>query len=258
MKKLLILSLLFLGFNCQASSYTLYNFSDAAVIESTQNTEIRSIASITKLFTAATILENHLDLNEKVKVQGNSKGRFPKGKMVTRLELMKAMLIASDNLAADSLAHSYPGGYKKFIEDVNLSVSEKNLKNTKIVDASGLLAGNVSTADDLADFLWSIRYHQLIIDISSSVIDTVRYDGKKQSINIFIKNTNPDISKYNNILISKTGFTNSAGRCLVMLVSYQGDIYALAILGGKNPKTRSKIVTELMNSIEIKHGKNTV
>jgi D-alanyl-D-alanine carboxypeptidase len=90
------------------------------------------------------------------------------------------------------------------------------------------------------------------------VFDTVTYDGKKHPINISIKNTNPDITKYNNILISKTGFTNSAGRCLVMLVSYQGDIYGLAILGEKNPKTRSKVVTDLMNSIEVRHERNAV
>ena len=258
MKKFLILVLIFLGFNCQASSYALYNFSDATLSEATRNTEVRSIASITKLFTAAIILETQLDLNEKVKVQGLSKGRFPKGKMVSRIELLKAMLIASDNLAADSLAHSYPGGYGTFLKDVNFYVEEKYLKNSKIVDSSGLLTGNVSTADDLVNFLWGIRYHQLIIDISSSVFDTVTYDGKKHPINISIKNTNPDITKYNNILISKTGFTNSAGRCLVMLVSYQGDIYGLAILGEKNPKTRSKVVTDLMNSIEVRHERNAV
>ena len=56
--------------------------------------------------------------------------------------------------------------------------------------------------------------------------------------------------KYNNILISKTGFTSKAGRCLVMLVSYQNEMYGLAILGEKTPKTRSKIVSDLMNSIE--------
>jgi hypothetical protein len=43
-----------------------------------------------------------------------------------------------------------------------------------------------------------------------------------------------------------------------MLVSYQGDIYGLAILGEKNPKTRSKVVTDLMNSIEVKHERNAI
>jgi D-alanyl-D-alanine carboxypeptidase len=51
-------------------------------------------------------------------------------------------------------------------------------------------------------------------------------------------------------MISKTGFTSKAGRCLVMLVNYQNEMYGLAILGEKTPKTRSKVVSNLMNSIQ--------
>lgn len=234
---------------CYAGSHALYNFSNAEMTTATQHKEIVSIASITKLFTAALILDERLDLSEKVKVQGKTSGRFPVGSMVSRIELMKAMLIASDNRAADTLAHSYPGGYEKFIKDVNTMVGARILRDTHIADASGLSPLNVSTADDLVNFVYSLRNYPLIISLSSSTNDSIRIETKKKNINLPIKNTNPDLVKYNNILISKTGFTSKAGRCLVMLVTYQDEMYGLAILGEKTPKTRSKVVQDLMSSL---------
>jgi D-alanyl-D-alanine endopeptidase (penicillin-binding protein 7) len=162
---------------------------------------------------------------------------------------MKAMLIASDNRAADTLAHSYPGGYEKFIKDVNTMIGFRGLKDTQIVDASGISASNVSTAEDLVNFVYSLRHYPLIISLSSSTNDIIRITTKKKDINLPIKNTNPDLVRYNNILISKTGFTSKAGRCLVMLITYQDEIYGLAILGEKTPKTRSKVVQDLMSSL---------
>ena len=248
--RFLLAIVLLMCFPSHAGTYALYNFSNAEMTTASQHNEIVPIASVTKLFTAALILEEQLDLHEKVKVQSKVTGRFPVGTMVTRFELMKAMLIASDNRAAETLAHTYPGGYERFINDVNTMVSEKNLKNTKLEDASGLKAGNVSTADDLVNFVYSLRKFPLIMALSSSANDSIEVQTKKRNINLPIRNTNPDIVKYNNILISKTGFTSKAGRCLVMLVSYQNEMYGLAILGEKTPKTRSKIVSDLMNSIE--------
>lgn len=247
--RLLLATVLLICSPCYAGNYALYNFSNAEMTTATQHKEIVSIASVTKLFTATLILDEHLDLYERVKVQGKTAGRFPVGSMVTRIELMKAMLIASDNRAADTLAHSYPGGYEKFIKDVNTMIGARGLRNTQIADASGLNPLNVSTADDLVNFVYSLRHYPLIISLSSSTDDSIEITTKKKNINLPIRNTNPDIGKYNNILISKTGFTNKAGRCLVMLVTYQGDMYGLAILGEKTPKTRSKVVQDLMSSL---------
>ena len=247
--RFLLAAALLLYSPCYAGSHALYNFSNAEMTAATQHKEIVSIASVTKLFTAALILDEQLDLSEKVKVQGRTSGRFPVGSMVSRIELMKAMLIASDNRAADTLAHSYPGGYNKFIKDVNTMIGARGLRDTQIVDASGISALNVSTAEDLVNFVYGLRHYPLIISLSSSTNDSIRIETKKKNINLPIRNTNPDLSKYNNILISKTGFTNVAGRCLVMLVTYQGDIYGLAILGEKTPKTRSKVVQDLMSSL---------
>lgn len=209
--------------------------------------EIRPIASITKLFTATTILRSGLELNEKVKVQGKAHGRFPRGTMVSRLDLLKAMLISSDNLAAETLANTYPGGFDEFIRETNSWARGFGMTHTEIVDASGLLPGNVSNVDNLVMLLHRIKDIDIIRKIASDRQEVLSLPkGKKRTIKINLHNTNPTLFQFDNILISKTGFTNPAGRCVVMLVDKGERLYAIVILGQKNVKDRSKIAEDLI------------
>ena len=248
--KLLLSLILLISLNAGATTAALYNFSDARMEAEVGKDVVVPIASITKLFTAMAVIDSRMDLNERVKVQGKNKGRFPNGTMVPRIELLKAMLIASDNKAADSLAYSYPGGYDMFIGYVNDHISDIGLKNTRIEDASGIGAGNVSTADDLVNFVWWLRRYSLITHISSMSNEEVEFDNhKNKPVKLQIRNTNPDITNYN-VLISKTGFTSKAGRCLVMLVNHNNEMFAVAVLGEKNPKTRSETIKSLIYNKE--------
>lgn len=213
--------------------------------------EVRSIASITKLFTATTILRQGLDLDEKVKVTGRSKGRFSRGAMVPRIYLMKAMLISSDNLAAETLAHSYPGGFDAFIADTNQWVMGMGLINTKIVDASGLHIGNVSTVDNLVMLLNRIKDHDVIQKISNERTTTLKLPKGKKTVKINLRNTNPTLFQFDNIVISKTGFTNPAGRCVAMLVRKEDRLYAVIVLGQPNVKERSQLANELISKEPI-------
>ena len=216
--------------------------------------DVRSIASITKLFTATTILRQGLDLDEKVKVTGKSGGRFPRGAMVPRIDLMKAMLISSDNLAAETLAHSYPGGFNAFITDTNQWVQGTGLSSTKIVDASGLLAGNVSTIDNLVALLFRIKDHDVIQEISNERTTTLKLPKGKKTVKINLRNTNPTLFQFDNIVISKTGFTNPAGRCVAMLVRKEDRLYAVIVLGQPNVKERSQLANELISKEPIRQA----
>jgi D-alanyl-D-alanine endopeptidase (penicillin-binding protein 7) len=240
--KLLLLILFLICGTAKAENFALYNMSTALMTASQSKDEVVPIASITKLFTAVAIIESGVDLEEKVKVQGRNTGKVPLNSMASRAELLKLMLIASDNRAADTLAITFPTGYNKFIEYVNLLISGIGLQHTVIVEPTGISAKNVSTATELVNFAWYLRRHDFITLTSSKAAESVEFDTlRKKHITLKIKNTNPDINKYN-ILLSKTGFTNIAGRCILLLVEYQNDIYALAILNSKNPKTRSETI----------------
>lgn len=211
--------------------------------------EVRSIASITKLFTAKIIIDSGVSMSDEIKVQGKSSGRFARGIMIERYELLRAMLMSSDNLAAESLAHAHPGGYEKFLKDVADNISAMNLKNTVIVDSTGLLPGNQSSINDLKEFLFILRKYYTIQQLSSEKFYTYEYRRGKKTIKVHMKNTNPQVWTYDNIILTKTGYTNAAGRCLAMLVEKNNELYAVISLGSKTLTQRSKNIMELMNEI---------
>jgi D-alanyl-D-alanine endopeptidase (penicillin-binding protein 7) len=248
MKKLLLTLLLACGLAHAEGSYALYDYEHEYFQVAANIDEVRSIASITKLFTAITIIRSGVELDEKVKVQGKANGRFPKGMLVTRMDLMKAMLISSDNLAAETLANTYPGGFTKYITDVNAYAQGMGLVNTTLVDSTGLLPGNTSNTIDLIKFIGRIKDNSIIRRIASDRNDEIKVPKGKKTLRISLHNTNPSIFVFDNILISKTGFTNAAGRCVVMLVEKNKQMYAVVILGQKNVQARTKIATDLIKA----------
>jgi len=241
----------------KAGSYLLYDY-ELGVAQVAHNIdEVRPIASITKLFTAIIILRSGVELDEKVQVQGKSKGKVPRKAKIKRIDLIRSMLISSDNLAAETLANTYPGGFNKFIKDANTYVLGMGLINTKLVDSSGILPDNVSNAKDLARFLWIIKNNPVIRDIANERNEVISIPKGKKTVKVHLHNTNPSLFVFDNILISKTGFTNPAGRCVVMLVEKGGTYNGIVILGQKNVSTRSKIATDLMNVDPLKKPEQT-
>ena len=248
-KRLLLATCLLFTNSVYANSYGLYDFDNVRYEHSRNTTDVRSIASITKLFTAYAVVMSGVDLDEKVKVQGKSGGRFARGSYLQRSELMRAMLMSSDNLASETLAHAHPGGYEQFLKDINWHLGLNGFKETKIVDPTGLLAGNVSTVDELKEFLFILRRIDIIKFYSSEKSYAIKYQPpkSKKTITIQLRNTNPQIFNYDSIVLTKTGFTSAAGRCLAMLVEKDGVLYAMITLGNKNVRQRSGVINEMFN-----------
>ena len=247
MKRTLIaLALYAAGFCYAGGSYALYNYDREEWQVSYNSYEVRSIASITKLFTAVTVLNSDVKLTELVKVQGHSTSKFATGMMVSRLELLRAMLISSDNRAAESLAHAHPGGMSKFLRDVQWEIGNMGLTNTKIIEPTGLSPMNISTVEDLSNFLFYMRNNIIIRTIASERTHQTQIVKGKKRITVNLRNTNPAVFAYDNILISKTGTTNAAGKCVAMLIERNGNLFAVVVLGQKNGQRRTMVVEELL------------
>ena len=229
-----------------AGAYGLRSWDEYQWQHSYNVEEVRSIASITKLFTAVTVLNSDVNLTQAVKVQGHSTSKFTTGMMVSRLELIRAMLISSDNRAAESLAHAHPGGMSKFIRDVQWEISNMGLTNTKIVEPTGLSPMNISTVDDLSNFLFYMRNNIIIRTIASERTHQTQIVKGKKRITVNLRNTNPALFTYDNILISKTGTTNAAGKCVAMLIERNGALFAVVVLGQKTGQQRTMVVEELL------------
>ncbi len=180
------------------------------------------IASITKLMTSIVVLDAKLNLDEPVVISEadidvikNSRSRLPVGTAFRREDLMRLALMASDNRAAAALGRSYPGGTIAFVAAMNTKAKDIGLTNTRFADATGLSPSNVASPQDLALMVAEASKHKLIREFSTApeLYVTLPDSGKQLGFN----NTNSLVKSDNwNIGVSKTGFINEAGKCLVM------------------------------------------
>jgi D-alanyl-D-alanine endopeptidase (penicillin-binding protein 7) len=241
----LLLFLLFFANSVQAG-YALYDYGRQEYLDKQETEEVRSIASITKLFTALTVIRSNTDLERKVEIHCQSRGHLQKGTELTIRDLLVAAMVASDNCAAETLANTYTGGFSAFIFDRNQLIINMGLKHTKLHDATGLSVFNTSTISDLIVF-GSIAYqNQILRSIANLPEATLTMWLKGRIINLSIKNTNPALFNHSDIALSKTGTTNAAGKCVLMVVKRFEVLYAVVVLGEPNLKSRTKKVEKLL------------
>ena len=178
------------------------------------------IASITKLMTAMVVLDAQMDLQELLVIERedvdtlrHSHSRLSVGTHISRLEALLLALMASENRAANALSRTYPGGRDAFVADMNAKARSLGLTETHFADPAGLSGGNVSSAYDLARMANHAYNYPLIREFTTREETTIQ-SGRRI---LAFHNTNQLIrSSRWQIGLSKTGFIEEAGRCLVM------------------------------------------
>lgn len=199
---------------------------DNNILSSKDTTTVRAIGSITKLITVLTVIESRPLMDQYL--------TYNKKLRLTRLELIEIILVRSDNHAADVLCTNYLGGYKRCIEAMNELAQRYGLQNTRLADASGISAGNVSTAEDLLKLLNMAEKNYLIVAAAGKT--NVKIKNKKKWL--VFKQTNPLIGHRHRFVVSKTGTTNAAGGCIVLTVETERGLRRVVVLGSKNGRTR--------------------
>jgi len=178
------------------------------------------IASITKIMTAMVLLDAGLDLHELITIERedvdtlrHSQSRLPVGTRLTRREALLLALMASENRAANALGRTYPGGRDILVIDMNAKARSLGLTDTFFVDPAGLGGGNVSSAVELARMM-EVAYEYPLIREFTTCKEAVIQSGRRK---MAFHNTNHLVrSSRWKIGLSKTGFIDEAGRCLVM------------------------------------------
>ena len=212
--------------------------------------QVRGLASITKLMTAIVALDHSTDMDKMLTLSKLTHSKLPR-REYTRGELFHAMLIRSDNGAAETIAADYPGGRDRFISAMNERAMLMGLKNTHFNDPTGLNSGNVSTADDVAHLVVGAAFYPQIRRISTKEESTILIQVKHKDRPVVLSNTNKVLlHEFDSILLSKTGFTNPAGFCVAILIEQQvkNEIrhQVIVVMGAKNTAQRVDTVKRMM------------
>ncbi len=228
-----------------ASSKALIINQNTGEVVYAKNTNSPSpIASITKLMTAMVMLDAKQSLDETIYVSDEdvdyvkgTRSRLFVGAGLTRGDMLQLALMSSENRAASSLASNYPGGHPSFVKAMNTKALALGLANTRFVDPTGLESENVSTAEDLAKMVQAAYQYQEIRMATTSPSHEV-YIGERVNPTNFV-NTNGLVRGGEwEIGLSKTGFINEAGRCLVMQAKIAGEPMIIVLLDSYGKLTR--------------------
>lgn len=206
--------------------------------------EVRAIASTTKIFVALAVRRKGLDLDGWTEItsgdarwaRGGSRTRLDVGQSFRNHDLLRAMLMASDNRAPTALARAAGMNRDQLIAEMNDVARDLGLKKTRFTDSSGL-RGNVSTAREMALALRAVLADPVLADVMTTRWYEVR--SKTGFNKVPYSSTNqPLIAGTYKILGGKTGFTRAAKYCYITGAEIDDHRYLFAFLGAAEKGSR--------------------
>lgn len=263
MKKILIFLIIILTININyvnaeefditSRNVILYNLNDSNILYEKESNQKVPIASLTKIMTTITAIENIDNLDEKVTITSQvfngieeyAQAGLKIGDKVTYKDLLYGVMLPSGADAVNALVLNISKNEDDFIKLMNDKASKIGLKNTKFDNPIGMDSkDNYSTAQDLATLL----IYALKNDTFKTIYTTKKYTI--DNLNLTLKSTlltygkSLDVSK---ITGAKSGFTDQAGLCLSSIASIDDVNYLLIVLGSN---TSSK-ANAIKDSLEI-------
>lgn len=204
---------------------------------------VRPIASITKLMTALVVVEARQDMAEMLEISTEDIDRLKKttsrlsvGSKLSRADMLHLALMSSENRAANALGRYYPGGLAAFVRAMNDKARALGMRQTHFVEPTGLSSENVSSPRDLVALMQATAKQPLIHKYSTSEQYIVEPKPGRQLV---FGNTNRLVQNDNwKIQVSKTGFINESGQCLVLLTTFEGRDIAIVLLNAQGRATR--------------------
>jgi len=220
--------------------------------------EIRPVASISKLLTAMVVLDNYrpdtvITIDKQV-ARRSSRSLFRVGDKVRAKDLLHAALLQSDNRAARALARSVAGSIENFARMMNKKAKSIGLKDTKMVEPTGLDEHNRSTAADCARLVNTARlmYPEIarITSLKKYVFKPVNRKRTKRLVN-----TNKMVFSKYKVEAGKTGYIIKSDYCLTtVLKNGSGKEITVVVLGAPGPQTRFREARRLANYAFKKAG----
>ena len=219
----------------------VYDINDDKILYEVDSNKQTSIASLTKIATTITAIENIKNLDEQVTITSNilstvssdaSKAGLKVGDKVTYRDLLYASMLPSGADATNSIAILSSGSIDNFVAKMNELAKKLKLENTHFVNVTGLdKDGHYSSADDVRKLLNYALKNELFREIYTTKEYTLSNGLKVKSTVNDKYGKNNDVSK---IIGSKTGFTGNAGYCLSSLSNINGHEMLIIVLNASH------------------------
>lgn len=239
----------------KAVSVLAWDINRNVVLFDKNSSEIRPIASLTKLITAAVVLDYNQASEtvpvsrEAIKNEGDS-GNLKEGEILTIYDLLGAALMESSNDAAYALAE-YTGHkiitaqnmtastvlpIRVFVKAMNQKFNTLNLTQSYFTDSSGLEDTNsFSTAQDLSKFIKHLREGSAYAPIwQITRLKKMQAVAENGLATHNFTSTNPFLDEFNNVIGGKTGYTDKALGNMILVL--------------KSPDEKSEIVYIILGS----------
>ena len=237
------------NFTVNAEYCMLSNMDTGEILYSKNADEKLYPASITKLMTALVVCENVDDLNQTVTIDGDllesllgtdsSLSYIVKDEVLSIDQLLHYLLITSGNDTALVLAKYVGGTVDRFIEMMNETAAKLGMNSTRFDNPHGLPDDNhYTTVNDihkLATAAFGVEKIKTICSYSRYQMPATNLHGERtlSTTNFLIDKTTTYFYKY--CTGGKTGYTESAGRCIVSTAEKEGMHY-LSIVMNADPK----------------------
>lgn len=226
----------------RSNAVLVIDAADSSVLFARHATVAAPIASITKLMTALVVLDAGQPLDEPIIItpadrdlEKGSASRLNVGARLSRGDLLHLALMSSDNRAAHAVGRRYPGGLPKMLTAMNAKARALGMTSAKFVDPTGLSERNVASAADLSRLVIAASRNPTIRKFSTDHEFSVVV-GKRR---LEFRNSNTLVAKSDwDIELQKTGYTNEAGRCLVMKTRIDGRSVVIVLLDSFGKYTR--------------------
>ena len=221
----------------------VFDLSDGTRLYEKNSDHLRPIASITKLMTALVVAESGLPMDEVLTIGDEdvdrmrySRSRLAVGTRLTRGEMLHLSLMSSENRAASALGRHYPGGMPAFVRAMNDKARALGMRHSRFVEPTGLSSDNVATSHDLVKLLRATNQHPMIRHYATDDTEVFNVGRGRQ---LTYNNTNRLVKRNDwDIRVSKTGFINEAGECLVMLTRIDDRDLAIVLLNSSERYSR--------------------
>ncbi len=207
-----------------AKSYVVFDFATGATIMEKDATAVLPIASVTKLVTAAMVLESqNNDATTSIQwsdiITEGGAGKLKHSDIYSRTDLLYPLLLESSNDAAAALMRTTP----QLLESMNSFATAQGLSKSKFFDTSGLSGQNVSTATELSIVA------RTIFENYPHVFDITRLG---QFIGVYTgwRNNNPLVQE-EGYRGGKHGYTDEANRTAVAFFDEKFESGHTATLG---------------------------